>query len=335
MQRGFQPIATILSKSLSCIGNLFFDLKNFYLPSLFNNFLRHICPMLKRLKAHWKVNGMNLLLIIATFAVGGSLCGYAGRKILLLTDLEKGVTWIVLYIVLVTLLWPLCVILISIPLGQFFFFKRYLSKVWTKMTGRRDTKTQAGNMTRIAIFASGAGTNAERIIKTSPAPYTVALIVCNKPGAGVLKIAEREGISSLIIEKERFFNGDNYLPELQKHNIEFIVLAGFLWKIPDQLIKAYPKKIINIHPALLPKFGGKGMYGNKVHETVIALKEKESGISIHYVDELYDHGEIILQAKCPVTEIDTAETLAQKIHVLEHAHYPKVIAELMQKQNRS
>lgn len=291
--------------------------------------------MLKKLKAHWKVNGINLLLIIATFALGGSLCGYAGRKILLLSNLEKGVTWIVLYILLVTLLWPLCVILISIPLGQFSFFKRYLSKVWRKMTGRRDTKTQAENITRIAIFASGAGTNAEKIITTARGGeiknYTVSLIVCNKPEAVVLRIAEREDIPSLLIEKERFFNGDNYLPELQKHKIAFIVLAGFLWKMPDPLIKAYPKKIINIHPALLPKFGGKGMYGNKVHETVIALKEKESGISIHYVDELYDHGEIILQAKCPVTENDTAETLAQKIHILEHAHYPKVIAELLKK----
>ena len=314
--------------------------------------------MLKKLKAHWKVDGINLVLIIATFALGGSLCGYAGRKILMLTNVEKGLAWVILYILLITLLWPLCVILISIPLGQFSFFKKYLIKVWKKMSGRRDTKVQQENMTRIAIFASGAGTNAEKIIKTSPpssrsigtgslqmergeakteaneAPYTVALIVCNKPGAGVLKIAEREGIPSLLIEKERFFNGDNYLPELQKHKIDFIVLAGFLWKMPGALIKAYPKKIINIHPALLPKFGGRGMYGNKVHETVIAKNEKESGITIHYVDELYDHGEIIFQAKCPVTQNDTVVTLAQKIHILEHAHYPKVIAELLQKTKR-
>ena len=110
--------------------------------------------------------------------------------------------------------------------------------------------------------------------------------------------------------------------------------AGFLWKMPTRLIKAYPKKIINIHPALLPKYGGKGMYGKLVHESVIAAGEKESGITIHYVDELYDHGEIIFQAACKVDEKDTAESLAQKIHVLEHAHYPKVIADLIQKQNR-
>ena len=313
--------------------------------------------MLKKLKAHWKVDGINLVLIIATFALGGSLCGYAGRKILMLTNVEKGLAWVILYILLITLLWPLCVILISIPLGQFSFFKKYLIKVWKKMSGSRDARLQPEDITRIAIFASGAGTNAEKIITPSSQPplsppkgeemekmkvkknaneknYTVALIVCNKPEAGVLKIAETEYIPSILIEKERFFNGDNYLPELQKHKIDFIVLAGFLWKMPGALIKAYPKKIINIHPALLPKFGGRGMYGNKVHETVIAKNEKESGITIHYVDELYDHGEIIFQAKCPVAENDTAETLAQKIHILEHAHYPKVIAELLQKTKR-
>ena len=311
--------------------------------------------MFKKLKAHWKVNGINLLLIIATFALGGSLCGYAGRKLLLLTNVEKGITWIILYLLLITLLWPLCVILISIPLGQFSFFKRYLIKVWKKMSGKNKTNREAP--ARIAIFASGAGSNAEKIITSSPSRpplsppkgeekekgdaeieakknWKVALIVCNKPGAGVLNIAAKNNIPTLLIEKERFFNGDNYLPELQKNNIDFIVLAGFLWKMPVSLINVYPKKMINIHPALLPKYGGSGMYGRHVHESVIAAKEKESGITIHYVDELYDHGEIIFQATCTVDELDTADSLAQKIHLLEHAHYPKVIADLMQKQNR-
>lgn len=295
--------------------------------------------MFKKLQAHWNVNGVNLILIIATFALGGSLCGYAGRKILLLTHLEKGVAWVISYIIIVTLLWPLCVILISIPLGQFSFFKKYLGKVWKKMSGRRAAKPTAAHITRIAIFASGAGTNAEKIITATKtvvgnAACRVALIVSNKPAAGVIKIAEREGIPTLVIEKDRFLNGDNYLPVLQKNKIDFIVLAGFLWKIPSPLINAFPRKIINIHPSLLPKFGGKGMYGNYVHESVIAANEKESGISIHYVDELYDNGEMILQVKCLVAEKETAETLAQKIHVLEHEHYPKVIAALMQKQNR-
>ncbi len=290
--------------------------------------------MLKKLQQRWKVNGLNLVLIITTFALGGSLCGYAGRKILLLTNLEKGVLWFVLYIMLITLLWPLCVLLISIPLGQFAFFKKYLIKVWGKMSGRSKNSQHKVN---IAIFASGAGSNAQQIIHqfSDSAFINIALIVCNKPGAGVLQIADKAGIPSLLIEKERFFNGDNYLPELKKHHIDFIVLAGFLWKMPAALITAYPKKIVNIHPALLPKYGGKGMYGSKVHEAVIATGENESGITIHYVDELYDHGEIIFQAKCEVSQHDTAETLAQKIHLLEHANYPGVIASVVEKQNRS
>lgn len=171
--------------------------------------------------------------------------------------------------------------------------------------------------------------------KAGKGVYEAALIVCNKPGAGVLQIATKAGIPALIIEKERFFSGDHYIAELQKHRIDFIVLAGFLWKMPEALIHAYPKKIVNIHPALLPKYGGKGMYGNKVHEAVIAAGENESGITIHFVDELYDHGEIIYQATCPVDKNETPETLAQKIHVLEHASYPGVIASVIEKQNRS
>ena len=291
--------------------------------------------MLKKLQQRWKVNGLNLVLIITTFALGGSLCGYAGRKILLFTNLEKGVLWLVVYIILITLLWPLCVLLISIPLGQFAFFKRYLIKVWGKMSGSK--KKDDPKIINIAIFASGAGSNAQHIINhfASSKNIKIRLIVCNKTGAGVLQIGEKAGIPYLLIEKERFFNGDKYLPELQKHQIDFIVLAGFLWKMPAALITAYPKKIVNIHPALLPKYGGKGMYGSKVHEAVIAAAENESGITIHYVDELYDHGEIIFQAKCQVSQHDTPETLAQKIHGLEHTNFPGVIASVVEKQNRS
>jgi formyltetrahydrofolate-dependent phosphoribosylglycinamide formyltransferase len=288
--------------------------------------------MFEKLKQRWKVNGVNLVLIIATFALGGSLCGYAARKLLLFTNLEKGILWFVLYILLISLLWPLCVLLISVPLGQFAFFKRYIIKVGKKMFGGNDSQ-----ITRIAIFASGAGSNARQIINHY-APSTtvrVALVVSNKPGAGVLQITEKAVIPSLLIEKERFFKGDGYLPELKKYQIDFIVLAGFLWKMPTTLLNAYPKKILNIHPALLPKYGGKGMYGRAVHEAVIAAGDKESGITIHFVDELYDHGDIIFQAKCEVAQQDTAETLAQKIHVLEHANYADVIASVIKKQNRS
>ncbi|MBL7701050.1 MAG: phosphoribosylglycinamide formyltransferase [Ferruginibacter sp.] len=193
------------------------------------------------------------------------------------------------------------------------------------------------HLTHIAVFASGAGSNAEQIINyfATSQNVKIALVVCNKPGAGVLQIAAKAGIPSILIEKERFFKGDGYLPELKQLNIDFIVLAGFLWKMPASLLNAYPKKIVNIHPALLPKYGGKGMYGQFVHQAVIASGDKESGITIHFVDEVYDNGEIIFQTKCEVAEHDTPETLAQKIHVLEHASYPAVIASVIQKQNRS
>lgn len=288
--------------------------------------------MFEKLKQRWKVNGINLVLIIATFALGGSLCGYAGRRLLMFTGLDKGALWIILYILLISLLWPLCVLLISIPLGQFTFFRKYIVKIWGKISGRNNKKGMG--ITRIAIFASGAGSNAQQIINHFAASENVrvALVVCNKPGAGVLAIAKEAGIPSLLMEKERFSNGDAYLPELSNFKIDFIVLAGFLWKMPVSLIQAYPKKIINIHPALLPKYGGRGMYGSHVHEAVIAAGETESGITIHYVDEIYDHGKIIFQATCAVDQKDTAATLAQKIHVLEHANYPRVIAEILQKQ---
>jgi phosphoribosylglycinamide formyltransferase-1 len=190
-------------------------------------------------------------------------------------------------------------------------------------------------MTSIAIFASGAGSNAQKIIDyfTGHASIKIGLIVCNKPGAGVLEIAGHAGIPALLIEKEKFYRGNGYVDELKKNGIGFIVLAGFLWKIPNSLIIAYKNKIINIHPALLPNYGGKGMYGNFVHESVINNKEKESGISIHYVDEVYDHGDIIFQARCPVDAQDTAETLAKKIHRLEHANYPAVIERVIDLQN--
>ncbi|HEY1112155.1 MAG TPA: phosphoribosylglycinamide formyltransferase [Chitinophagaceae bacterium] len=183
----------------------------------------------------------------------------------------------------------------------------------------------------IAVFASGAGSNAEQIIryfKNSPTAR-VALVVCNKPGAGVLAIAEREGVPTLMVQRERFCAGDAYLPELQEAGIGFIVLAGFLWKVPQPLIDAYPRRIINIHPALLPKYGGKGMYGHHVHRAVINDNEVESGITIHYVDEHYDNGDIIFQTALPILEGDTPEMLAARIHQLEHLHYPQVIEEVV------
>ena len=191
-------------------------------------------------------------------------------------------------------------------------------------------------MKKIAVFASGAGSNAAKIIEASlpgkaegNRSFEVSLIVCNKPGAGVLKIAEQNNIPSLLIDKEKFFRGNGYVDEFKEAGIDFIILAGFLWKLPSALIKAYPRKIINIHPALLPNYGGKGMYGQFVHEAVIANKEKESGITIHYVDELYDHGDIIFQARCTVMEDDTPDSLALRIHMLEHKHYPEIVKKVV------
>lgn len=155
------------------------------------------------------------------------------------------------------------------------------------------------------------------------------MVVCNKPGAGVLAIAAQHNIPVLLIEKERFFRGDAYLPELKNAGIDFIALAGFLWKIPAVLIQAFPQRIVNIHPALLPNYGGKGMYGQHVHQAVVDNKEKYSGITIHLVDEQYDHGLPVLQATCPVLPDDTALTLSRRVLALEHKHYPEVIERLL------
>lgn len=183
----------------------------------------------------------------------------------------------------------------------------------------------------LVIFASGAGSNAHQIINyfKNSSHARVVLIVCNKPGAGVISIAEKENIPVLTIEKEVFFKGNGYLPQLQAVKTDLIVLAGFLWKIPQTLIDNFPRRIINIHPALLPKYGGKGMYGQYVHEAILNAGEMESGITIHYVDEHYDNGDIIFQTACPVLDGDTAEALAHRIHKLEHLHYPLVIEDLV------
>ena len=285
--------------------------------------------MFHRLKEKWQLSWPQFILVFSTFAIGGSFCGYAGKRLIALMGWEKDVLYYLVYILLITLIWPLCVITISIPLGQFPFFKNYLLKMWRRMVGKPSVAVHRHH--HIAIFASGTGTNAARIIahlKNHPSMH-VSLVVCNKAGAGVLQLASRHQIPVLMLEKETFFRGHAYLPDLQQKGIDFIVLAGFLWKIPPTLIAAYPEKIINIHPALLPKFGGKGMYGEKVHAAVIAAGEQESGITIHYVNEQFDEGTHIFQAKCPVKPLDTPDTLAQRIHELEHRFYPEIVEKLV------
>ena len=295
-----------------------------------------LCGMLQRLKQKWQVSWPRFILIFTTFALGGSACGYLGRKLLALTGIEATVAKVPIYIILVTLLWPMCVLVISIPLGQFNFFRSYLAKMGKRIAGRGRAVTGTPHpspVTNIAIFASGAGSNAKKIIEhfTGSNKARIALIVCNNPKAGVLQIAAKNNIPVMLVNRQGFNETTACLDELRLHNIGLIVLAGFLWRIPGYLVSAFPGKIINIHPALLPKFGGKGMYGDNVHQAVIDAGEKESGITIHYVDEHYDNGDIIFQARCEVKESDTASTLAQRVHQLEHQHFPMVIESLLEK----
>ena len=183
----------------------------------------------------------------------------------------------------------------------------------------------------VAIFASGEGSNAQNIIdyfKTSK-NIRIALVVSNKSTANVLNRAKENNIPTLILERTSFFESNNVIDKLKNANIDLIVLAGFLWMVPENLVKAFPNKIANIHPSLLPKFGGKGMYGMNVHKAVIAAKEKESGITIHFVNEEYDKGKIISQHACDVLENDSAEDLVKKIHLLEHEFFPKAIERLL------
>lgn len=183
----------------------------------------------------------------------------------------------------------------------------------------------------MAIFASGSGTNAERIISYFQKHefFKVTIVLSNKSDAYVLERAGRLEVETHVFSRESFYNSSEIPDLLAELNIDLVVLAGFLWLIPSNLIRSFPDRIINIHPALLPKYGGKGMYGKHVHEAVIGNGEKESGISIHFVNEVYDEGKIIFQGKCEVKSGDSPETLAQRIHELEYEHFPKVIEDLL------
>ncbi len=186
-------------------------------------------------------------------------------------------------------------------------------------------------MKRIAIFASGSGTNAQRIVEyfANHPTIKIELILSNKQNAYVLERAKKLNIPSIVFNREELKSKTGIISVLNEKKIDLVVLAGFLWLIPSPLIAAFSKKIVNIHPALLPKYGGKNMYGMKVHEAVIADGETESGITIHLVDELYDHGKVIFQVKCSIIKNDTPKILANKIHALEYAHFPVVIEKLL------
>lgn len=188
----------------------------------------------------------------------------------------------------------------------------------------------AKTMKKIAIFASGEGTNAERIISYFLEKETikVVLVITNKIDSRVIKRVEPFGVQSFFLQPEEL-QGGKIINLLKEYEIDFIVLAGYLAKISDNILNLFPNRIINIHPSLLPKYGGKGMYGMKVHQTVIESKDKESGITIHYINKEYDKGTVILQAKCPVMKDDTPETLAERVHQLEYEYYPETIEKLL------
>ncbi len=182
-------------------------------------------------------------------------------------------------------------------------------------------------MTRIALFASGSGSNAENIVRyfSGKEDISIPLIISNKRDAYVHERAARLGIPSFTFSKAEFDEGSEIIGLLRSYSTDYIVLAGFLLKVSQPLLDTYPGRIINIHPALLPKFGGKGMYGDRVHQAVVEAGETVSGITIHYIDEHYDEGDIIFQATCEVRPGDAPEEVARKVHALEYAHFPRVI----------
>ncbi|MFZ4680806.1 MAG: phosphoribosylglycinamide formyltransferase [Flavobacterium sp.] len=185
-------------------------------------------------------------------------------------------------------------------------------------------------MKKILLFASGTGSNVENIIQHFKNHHDIIVVgvYTNNPNAKVLDIAKNHNIPTLIFNREQLRDGF-VLYKIAELKPDLIVLAGFLWKMPEAIVKAYPNKIINIHPALLPKYGGKGMYGIKVHQTVLENKEKETGITIHYVNEHYDEGEFIFQEKVNIEECASADEIANKIHELEHKHFPQIIEKLL------
>jgi len=308
----------------------------------------YIMKSINKLQQKWGVGQVQFWLIMTTFALGGSLSGYLNKQILNLVFLEKNAAYWLIYPLLLTILWPFSVILVSFVTGQFTFFKGYLGRIWSRLSGGPSTmgavnlessQSASTSPIHVAIFASGAGSNAKKIIEyfeNKSTPVKISLIVCNVPGAGVLDIAKSKGIPTLMINKDEFAS-TGYVESLHNADIHFIVLAGFLWKVPEVVVNAYQpgvgdaKGIINIHPALLPNYGGKGMYGSHVHEAVVAAGEKETGITIHWVDAHYDEGDIIFQARCAVDASDTPTMVADKIHVLEHQHFAPTIEKILLK----
>lgn len=188
----------------------------------------------------------------------------------------------------------------------------------------------------LAVFASGSGSNAENIARyfSNHPEIKVSAIFTNNKNAYVIERAKSLGIPFYIFDRKTFYESDEILNNLKRHDIDLIVLAGFLWLVPSNLLQNYPGQIVNIHPALLPKYGGKGMYGSRVHQAVIDAGELQSGITIHYVNDRYDEGRVIFQTACDIVPGDTPESVAEKVHKLEYRHYPKVIEDLLMKDKK-
>ena len=301
------------------------------MKSTMHSFFSSLCKMLKKLQHKWRVTGIQLLLILCTFAVTGTLTAYISRSITGWVGFDDSTLLIWKFLLRLAILvfgYQVIILIVSFFFGQFTFFWNYEKKILKRM-GFLKNSLGKQEICKLAIFASGKGSNAEKIIQffDKEPLIRISLLVCNKPGAGVLDIASNWGKKTLLVEKQKFNHTDEYIELLKNEGITHIILAGFLWKLPENLIHAFPNKILNIHPALLPDFGGKGMYGDYVHQSVISAGKKESGITIHLVDEHYDHGKTVFQAKVAIDKTDTPETLAEKIHQLEHLHYPRVIAE--------
>lgn len=292
--------------------------------------------MFQKWQRKWGLGPRQLLWVLVVFAITGTTTAWVAREAVQWTGWTSDGHWgrrLGLRLFILLFGYQIILLTVAFLLGQWKFFWGYEQKLLRRMRLLPTEKKTVKQKTRLAVFASGSGSNAEALMRyfQNSAEAEVALVVCNKPGAGVLQKAAAYGVPTLIIERETFFRSDGYVSELQQRGIDFILLAGFLWKVPPVLIQAFPQRILNIHPALLPKFGGKGMWGHHVHEAVLAAGEKESGITIHYVDEQYDHGQHLHQATCPVLPTDTPETLAARVLQLEHAHYPPVAAAAIRK----
>ena len=289
-----------------------------------NLFFSSLCIMLNKLRQKWNVSSIQLLLILCTFAVTGTSTAVISRYITGWVGFDEHTFWVwklLLRIFMLVFGYQVILMIVAFFFGQFPFFWNYEKKILRRMGVIKPGQA------KLAIFASGKGSNAEKIIQflENHNNIHVSLIVSNKPTAGVLDIASRFNIPTLLIDRKKFMESDEYVQIIKNQGITHIILAGFLLKVPDNLIQAYNNRIVNIHPALLPAYGGKGMYGEHVHQAVIQAGEKESGITIHLVDEEYDHGKTLFQAKIDVHPTDTPDSLAEKVHRLEHEHYPKVI----------